>query len=140
MNRETVNYNGIKCEIEKATPIGGYSTLDNYDVILTDLQKSVSQSGNDMFVATVYIVLAFDADKKTLIADKRRLYKAGEYQMAELRDALTLPITEELAKSGSDIKFITDDTLLSMLKNKEVVISADIVRGSNNQLNITLLF
>ena len=138
--KETVNYNGIKCEIETATPIGGYSTLDNYDVILTDLQKSVSQSGNNMFVATVYIVLAFDADKKTLIADKRRLYKAGEYQMAELRDALTLPITAELAKSGSEIKFITDDVLLSMLKNKEVVISADIVRGSNNQLNITLLF
>lgn len=137
---EKINYNGTECKIEVATPIGGYSTLDNYDVILTDLQKSVSQSGNDMFVATVYIVLAFDADKKTLIADKRRLYKAGEYQMAELRDALTLPITAELAKSGSEIKFITDDVLLSMLKNKEVVISADIVRGSNNQLNITLLF
>ena len=138
--RETINYNGTKCEVELATPIGGYSKLDDYDVILTDLQKSVSQSGNDMFVATIYIVLAYDADKKMLVTDKRRLYKAGEYQMAELRDALTLPITEELAKSGSDIKFITDDTLLSMLKNKEVVISADIVRGSNNQLNITLLF
>lgn len=139
--RETINYNATECNIEVATPIGGYAQLDNYDIILTDLQKSVSKSsGNDMFVATAYIVLAFDKDNKMLVVDKRRLYKAGEYQMAELRDALTLPITAELAKSGSEIKFITDDVLLATLKNKEVVISADIVRGSNGQLQITLLF
>ena len=138
---EKISYNGTKCEVELATPIGGYAQLDNYDIILTDLQKSVSKtSGCDMFVATAYIVLAFDKTNKKLVVDKRRLYKSGEYQMSELRDALTLPITAELAKSGLEIKFITDDVLLSTMKNKEVIISADIVRGSNGQLNITLLF
>ena len=138
---EKISYNGTQCEVELATPIGGYAQLDTYDIILTDLQKSVSKtSGSDMFVATAYIILAFDMDNKKLVVDKRRLYKAGEYQMAELRDALTFPITAELAKTGSEIKFITDDVLLATLKNKEVIISADIVRGSNGQLNIALLF
>ena len=93
-----------------------------------------------MYVITVYIVLAYDAEEHTLVCDKRRLYKAGEFQMQEVRDALTACVAEEIAKSGEQILFLTDDVLISTLKGKQVVISADVVRGSNGQLQITLLF
>lgn len=139
--RDVVEWNNEKCIVEVATPLHGYRTLDNYDVIITDLQSTVSKSsGKDMYVMTVYIVLAYDKDEKTIIADKRRLYKAGEYQMQEVRDALTACVAEEIAKSGEQILFLTDEVLESTLRGKQVVITADIVRGSNGQLQITLLF
>ena len=139
--RDVVEWNGEKCVVEVATPLHGYKTLDNYEVIITDLQSTVSKSsGKDMYVMTAYIVLAYDNEEKTLICDKRRLYKAGEYQMQEVRDALTACVAEEIAKSGEQILFLTDEVLESTLRGKQVVISADMVRGSNGQLNITLLF
>lgn len=139
--KDVVEWNNEKCVVEVATPLHGYRTLDNYDVIITDLQSTVSKSsGKDMYVMTVYIVLAYDKDEKTIIADKRRLYKAGEYQMQEVRDALTACVAEEIAKSGEQILFLTDEVLESTLRGKQAVVSADIVRGSNGQLNITLLF
>ena len=113
----------------------------DYEVVITDLQSTVSKSsGKDMYVMTAYIVLAYDNEEKTLICDKRRLYKAGEYQMQEVRDALTACVAEEIAKSGEQILFLTDEILENTLRGKQVVISADIVRGSNGQLQITLLF
>lgn len=139
--RDVVEWNNEKCVVEVATPLHGYRTLDNYEIIITDLQSTVSKSsGKDMYVMTVYIVLAYDKDEKTIIADKRRLYKAGEYQMQEVRDALTACVAEEIAKSGEQILFLTDEVLESTLRGKQAVLSADIVRGSNGQLNITLLF
>ena len=139
--KDVLTWNGNKCVVEVATPLHGYKTLDNYEVIITDLQSTVSKSsGKDMYVMTAYIVLAYDNEAKTLICDKRRLYKAGEYQMQEVRDALTACVAEEIAKSGEQILFLTDEVLESTLRGKQVVISADIVRGSNGQLNITLLF
>ena len=139
--KDVLEWNGTKCVVEVATPLHGYKTLDNYEVIITDLQSTVSKSsGKDMYVMTVYIVLAYDNEEKTLICDKRRLYKAGEYQMQEVRDALTTCVADEIAKSGEKILFLTDEVLESTLRGKQAVISADIVRGSNGQLNITLLF
>ena len=139
--KDVLEWNGEKCVVEVATPLHGYKTLDNYEVIITDLQSTVSKSsGKDMYVMTAYIVLAYDNEEKTLICDKRRLYKAGEYQMQEVRDALTACVAEEIAKSGEQILFLTDEVLESTLQGKQAVISADIVRGSNGQLNITLLF
>ena len=139
--KEVLEWNGEKCTIEVASPLHGYRTLDTYDVIITDLQSTVSKnSGKDMYVMTAYVVLAYDAEEKTLVCDKRRLYKAGEFQMQEVRDALTACVAEEIAKSGEQILFLTDDVLISTLKGKQAVISADVVRGSNGQLNITLLF
>ena len=139
--RDVVEWNGEKCVVELASPLHGYRTLDTYDLIITDLQRSVSKtSGRDMYVMTVYIVLAYDKEEKTLVCDKRRLYKSGEFQMQEVRDALTTVVAKEIAESGEKILFLTDEVLESTLKGKQVVLSADVVRNSNGQLNITLLF
>ena len=139
--RDVLEWNGEKCVVEIASPMHGYRTLDNYDIVITDLQSTVSKSsGKDMYVMTAYIVLAYDNEEKTLVCDKRRLYKAGEYQMQEVRDALTSCVANEIAKSGEKILFLTDDVLISTLKGKQAVVSADVVRGSNGQLQITLLY
>ena len=139
--KDVLTWNGEKCVVELASPLHGYRTLDNYDVIITDLQSTVSKSsGKDMYVMTAYIVLAYNAEEHTLVCDKRRLYKAGVYQMQEVRDALTTCVAEEIAKSGEQILFLTDEVLISTLKGRQAVVSADVVRGSNGQLQITLLF
>ena len=139
--KEVLTWNNNKCTVELASPLHGYRTLDTYDLIITDLQRSVSKtSGRDMYVMTVYIVLAYDKEEKTLVCDKRRLYKSGEFQMQEVRDALTTVVAKEIAKSGEKILFLTDEVLESTLKGKQVILSADVVRNSNGQLNITLLF
>lgn len=139
--KDVIQWDGTKCIVEVATPLHGYRQLDNYDVVITDLQSTVSKSsGKDMYVMTAYIVLAYDAEEHTLVCDKRRLYKAGEYQMQEVRDALTTCVANEIAKSGEKILFLTDDVLVSTLKGKQAVVSADVVRGSNGQLQITLLY
>lgn len=139
--REVLTWNNDKCTVELASPLHGYHTLDTYDVIITDLQRSVSKtSGRDMYVMDVHIVLAYDAEEHTLVCDKRRLYKSGTFQMQEVRDALTSAVAEEIAKSGEKILFLTDEVLESTLKGKQVIISADVVRGSNGQLQITLLY
>lgn len=139
--KDVLEWNGEKCVVEVASPLHGYKTLDTYDLIIANLQRSVSKnSGNDMFVMDVYIILAYDADEKTIIADKRRLYKSGEYQMQEVRDALTSVVAQQIAESGEKILFLTDEILENTLKGKQAIIKADVVRCSNGQLNITLLF
>ena len=138
--KDVIEWNGNKCIVEVASPLHGYRKLDNYDVVLTNLQRTVSKnSGKDMYVLDAYVILAYDKEKKHVIADKRRLYKAGEFQMQEVRDALTLAVAKQLAKSGEKIPFLTDEILESTLDGKQAKITADIVRGSNGQLNITLL-
>ena len=139
--KDVVEWNGEKCTVETASPLHGYRALDTYDLVITNLQRTVSKtSGRDMYVMDAYIVLAYDEEEKTLVCDKRRLYKSGEYQMQEVRDALTSAVAQEIAKSGEQILFLTDEVLESTLRGKQVVISADVVRGSNGQLQITLLF
>ena len=139
--RDVVEWNGNKCVVETASPLHGYRTLDTYDLIITNLQRTVSKSsGKDMYVMDAYIVLAYDKDEKTVIADKRRLYKSGEFQMQEVRDALTSAVAKQLAESGEKILFLTDEILENTLKGKQAEVTADIVRGSNGQLQITLLF
>ena len=139
--RDVVEWNGNKCTVELASPLHGYRTLDTYDVIITNLQRSVSKnSGRDMYVMDIYIVLAYDKEEKTLVCDKRRLYKSGEFQMQEVRDSLTSAVAKQIAESGEKILFLTDEVLENTLKGKQAEVTADIVRGSNGQLNITLLF
>ena len=138
--RDVLTWNGEQCVVETASPLHGYRKLDNYDVVIKDLQRTVSKnSGKDMYVLDAYVILAYDKEKKHVIADKRRLYKAGEFQMQEVRDALTSAVAKNLAKTGEKIFYITDEILESTLEGKQAVITADIVRGSNGQLNITLL-
>ena len=138
--KDVIEWNGEKCVVETASPMHGYKKLDNDDVVSKDLQRTVSKnSGKDMYVIDAYIILAYDKEKKHIIADKRRLYKAGEFQMQEVRDALTSAVARQLAKSGEKIFYITDEILESTLDGKQAEITADIVRGSNGQLQITLL-
>ena len=138
--RDVITWNGDKCVVETASPLHGYRKLDNYDVVIKDLQRTVSKnSGKDMYVLDVYIILAYDKEKKHVIADKRRLYKAGEFQMQEVRDALTLAVAKHLAETGKKIPYLTDEILENTLEGKQAEITADIVRGSNGQINITLL-
>ena len=138
--KDVLEWNNEQCIVELASPMHGYRKLDNYDVVIKDLQRTVSKnSGRDMYVLDAYIILAYDKEKKHIIADKRRLYKAGEFQMQEVRDALISAVARQLAKSGEKIPFLTDEILESTLKGKQAKITADIVRGSNGQLNITLL-
>ena len=139
--KDVLTWNGKKCVVETASPLHGYRALDVYDVVITNLQRSVSKSsGNDMYVMDVYIILAYDEKEQTVIADKRRLYKAGQFQMQEVRDSLTSAVAKQLAESGEEILFLTDEVLENTLKGKQAEVTADIVRGSNGQLNITLLF
>ena len=139
--KDVVEWNGNKCVVETASPLHGYRALDTYDLVITSLQRTVSKSsGKDMYVMDAYIILAYDQKEQTVIADKRRLYKSGDFQMQEVRDALTSAVAQEIAKSGEQILFLTDEVLESTLQGKQVVISADVVRGSNGQLQITLLF
>ena len=139
--KDVLTWNNDKCTVELASPLHGYRKLDVYDVIITNLQRSVSKnSGRDMYVMDVYIVLAYDKEEKTLVCDKRRLYKSGEFQMQEVRDSLTSTVAKQLAESGEEILFLTDEVLENTLKGKQAEVTADIVRGSNGQLNITLLF
>ena len=139
--KDVLEWNGEKCIVEVASPLHGYRTLDVYDIIITNLQRSVSKnSGRDTYVMDVYIVLAYDKEEHTLVSDKRRLYKSGEFQMQEVRDSLTSAVAKQLAESGEEILFLTDEVLENTLKGKQAEVTADIVRGSNGQLNITLLF
>ena len=139
--RDVVEWNGSKCIVETASPLHGYRALDTYDLIITNLQRTVSKSsGRDMYVMDAYIILAYDEKEQTVIADKRRLYKSGEFQMQEVRDALTSAVAKQLAESGEKILFLTDEVLENTLKGKQAEVTADIVRGSNGQLQITLLF
>ena len=139
--KDVVEWNGSKCVVETASPLHGYRALDTYDLVITNLQRTVSKSsGKDMYVMDAYIILAYDEKEQTVIADKRRLYKSGDFQMQEVRDALTSAVAQEIAKSGEKILFLTDEVLESTLRGKQVVISADVVRGSTGQLQITLLF
>ena len=139
--KDVVEWNGSKCVVETASPLHGYRALDTYDLVITNLQRTVSKSsGRDMYVMDAYIILAYDEKEQTVIADKRRLYKSGEFQMQEVRDALTSAVAKQLAESGEKILFLTDEVLENTLKGKQAEVTADIVRGSNGQLNITLLF
>ena len=139
--RDVVEWNNEKCTVETASPLHGYRTLDTYDLVITNLQRTVSKSsGRDMYVMDAYIILAYDEKEQTVIADKRRLYKSGEFQMQEVRDALTSAVAKQLAESGEKILFLTDEVLENTLRGKQAVVTADIVRGSNGQLQITLLF
>lgn len=139
--KDVVEWNGSKCVVETASPLHGYRALDTYDLIITNLQRTVSKSsGRDMYVMDAYIILAYDEKEQTVIADKRRLYKSGEFQMQEVRDALTSAVAKQLAESGEKILFLTDEVLENTLRGKQAEVTADIVRGSNGQLQITLLF
>lgn len=137
--KETMTWAGQEMEVQFATPADGYSTLENYTVLIKDIQSTVSSSGNEMFVLDVRIILDVDTKNSVITVNDRRIYKAGSYGMNEVRDCLANAVVSALAKSGEKIKFVTDELILSTVKEGETVVSADIMKV-DGMLNVTFLY
>ena len=137
--KETMKWNGQEMTVQSATPADGYANLENYTMLIKDIQSTISSSGNEMFVLDVRIILDVDTKQNVITVNDRRIYKAGAYQMNEVRDCLANAVVTELAKSGEKIKFVTDELILSTVKEGETVVSADIMKV-DGMLNVTFLY
>ena len=91
-----------------------------------------------MYVMDCEIVLAKSKDET--VVDKRVVYKAGETQMNEVRDALIGYVAKKLAEEGTEIPYITESKLLETVKNDEVNLKADVYRSGQGNLIISLLY
>ena len=117
---------------------GVYVTRKTFDVVVSNIHKDVSQRGTSMYVLNCDIILAKSKDEK--VVDRRVVYKAGETQMNEVRDALIGFVAEKLAKDGTEIPYVTEDVLLETVKNTEVNLKADVYRSSQGNLIVSLLY
>ena len=122
----------------KVTATGIYGEKKSYDVAVSNIRKDVSQRGIPMYVMDCEIILAKGKDET--VVDKRVVYKAGETQMAEVRDALIGFVAEKLAEDGTEIPYVTEDVLLETVRNTEVNLKADVYRSSQGNLIISLLY
>ena len=122
----------------KVTATGIYGEKKSYDVAVSNIRKDVSQRGLPMYVMDCEIILAKGKDET--VVDKRVVYKAGETQMAEVRDALIGFVAEKLAEDGTEIPYVTEDVLLETVRNTEVNLKADVYRSSQGNLIISLLY
>ena len=91
-----------------------------------------------MYVMNCDIILAKSEDEK--VVDRRTVYKSGEPQMSEVRDALISYVAEKLAEDGTEVPYVTEDLLLKTVKNVEVTLKADVYRSSQGNLIISLLY
>ena len=135
----TMKWNGQEMTVQSATPADGYTTLENYTILIKDIQSTISSSGNEMFVLDVRIILDVDTKENIITVNDRRIYKAGNHNMNEVRDCLANAVVSALAKSGEKIKFVTDELILSTVKEGETVVSADIMKV-DGMLNVTFLY
>ena len=82
------------------TATGLYGTEKKVmDVVISNVRREVSQKGMQMYVLDCDIILAKSKDE--LVVDRRVLYKTGETQMSEVRDALIGYVADKLAKAGT---------------------------------------
>ena len=109
-----------------------------YDVVVSHIRKDVSQRGIPMFVMNCNIVLAKSKDE--IVVDKRVVYKAGETQMNEVRDALIGYVASKLAKDGTEVPYVTESVLLNTVKDTEISLKADVYRSSQGNLIVSLLY
>ena len=84
------------------------------------------------------IILAENGDER--VVDRRVVYKAGETQMNEVRDALINFVATKLAEEGTEIPYVTEDVLLETVRNTEVNLKADVYRSGQGNLIISLLY
>ena len=122
----------------KVTATGIYKERETHDVVVSNIRKDVSQRGIPMYVMDCEIVLAKSKDET--VVDKRVVYKAGETQMAEVRDALIGYVAKKLAEEGTEIPYVTESKLLETVKNDEVNLKADVYRSGQGNLIISLLY
>ena len=109
-----------------------------YEVVVSHLRKDVSQRGTSMYVFNCDIILAKSKDER--VVDRRTVYKSGETQKAEVRDALIGYVAAKLAEDGTAVPYVTEDRLLETVKNDEVSLKADVYRSGQGNLIVSLLY
>ena len=118
---------------------GIYGTdKETKDVVISHIKKEVSQNGKPMYVLACDIVLAKNKDE--MVVDRRTLYKTGETQMSEVRDALIGYVANKLAKAGTPGTYVTEQTLLDTVGNNKVAWKADVYRSDRGNLIVSLLY
>ena len=121
------------------TATGIYSEKkDTKDVVISNIRREVSQKGVRMYVMDCDIVLANSKDETVI--DRRVLYKTGETQMSEVRDALISYVADKLAKAGTAVTYVTEQTLLDTIGNDRVTMKADVYRSERGNLIVSLLY
>ena len=120
------------------TATGIYKERETHDVVVSNIRKDVSQRGIPMYVMDCEIVLAKSKDET--VVDKRVVYKAGETQMNEVRDALIGYVAKKLADEGTEIPYVTESKLLETVKNDDVNLKADVYRSGQGNLIVSLLY
>ena len=108
-----------------------------YEVELSTLSREGSRAGNPMYKFNLDIFLG--EEENTRFVDRRIVYKAGEFNMGEVRDALVDHIAAQIAEEGSAVTFITEDDLVKYAKSP-VKLTADIYKDSYGQLQVKLLY
>ena len=108
------------------------------DVVISNVRKDVSQKGVQMYVLDCDIILAKSKDETVI--DRRVLYKTGETQMSEVRDALISYVADKLAKAGTPVAYVTEQTLLDTIKKDKVTLKADVYRSDRGNLIVSLLY
>ena len=108
-----------------------------YEVELSTLSREVSRAGNPMYKFNLDIFLG--EEENTRFVDRRIVYKAGEFNRDEVRDALVDHIAAQSAEEGSAVTFITEDDLVKYTKSP-VKLTADIYKDSYGQLQVKLLY
>ena len=91
-----------------------------------------------MYVFNCDIILAKSKDEK--VVDRRIVYKSGETQMNEVRDALVGYVAAKLAKDGTEVPYVTESVLLDTVKDTEVSLKADVYHSSQGNLIVSLLY
>ena len=117
---------------------GIYNEKRTYNVLVSNIRKDVSQRGTSMYVLNCDIILAENGDER--VVDRRVVYKAGETQMSEVRDALISYVAAKLAEEGTEVPYVTEAVLLETVKNDEVSLKADVYRSSQGNLIVSLLY
>ena len=108
------------------------------DVVISNVRREVSQKGMQMYVLNCDIILA--KSKSETVVDRRVLYKTGETQMSEVRDALISYVADKLAKAGTPVTYVTEQTLLDTVKKDKVTLKADVYRSDRGNLIVSLLY
>ena len=117
---------------------GIYLKRKPHNVVVSNIRKDISQRGMPMYVLNCDIILEESEDAR--VVDRRVVYKAGETQMAEVRDALVGYVAAKLAEDGTEVPYVTEDVLLKTVKNTNVDLEADVYRSSQGNLIISFLY
>lgn len=117
---------------------GIYNERQTMNVVISHIRKDVSQRGVQMYVLDCDIILAKDKDETVI--DRRVIYKTGETQMSEVRDALIGYVADKLAKAGTAVPYVTEQTLLDTVGNDKVALKADVYRSDRGNLIVSFLY